>query len=94
MATRIKRRARRSREQWQQLLDEQRRGTLSEVVFCQSKGISCASFRSWRRRLATPDKPDHWLELSELAAAAPRQSWDIELDLGNGICLRLRRGGC
>jgi hypothetical protein len=30
-----------------------------------------------------------WIDLGKLASA--RSGWNIELDLGDGVCLRLRR---
>ena len=52
-----------------------------------------ASLQYWKRKLAddagTPT-PAPWVDLETLAAATS-PGWDIELQLGDGICLRLRR---
>ena len=96
------RRARRSRAQWQGLIERAARSPLSIGAFCGSEGISTASFYSWRRRLgaiapgravaAATGEGGAFLELgvlgSEAASPAP---WDIELELGAGLVLRLRR---
>ena len=44
-------RQRRTRQEWQALLDEQPRSGLSVRHFCQSEGITPSSFYSWRTKL-------------------------------------------
>ncbi len=102
MAT-SKRRARRSRAQWQGLIERAAHSPQSISAFCRAEDVSTASFYSWRKRLgaATPggavaERPAEdgtFLELGtlgpEVGEAAP---WDIELELGAGMVLRLRRG--
>ena len=85
------RRVRRSRDAWQRLVDEHAASGQTRTAFCAERGISLASFGQWKRRLATEDiGDDAWVEV--LGASEMRQeSWDIELDLGAGVCLRLRR---
>ena len=93
----IRRRVRRTREQWQQLIEEQQHSGVSQRSFCQRKAISPASFQHWKRRLgetegakAEPGEP--WLELGRVVSPEPTGSgWEIELDLGSGVCLRLRQ---
>jgi hypothetical protein len=97
-----KRRARRSGAQWQGLVDRAVRSPLSIEAFCRTEGVSTASFYSWRKRLGAPTpgasvaeptaEEGTFLELGtlgpEVAGTAP---WDIELELGAGMVLRLRR---
>ena len=91
MSSSIKRRIRRSRDEWQRLIDEQAGSGQTQSAFCAARGISVASLQNWKRRLADPDAtPVQWLELGTLAEAKSA-TWDIELELGDGICLRLRR---
>ena len=92
MSSEIRRRIRRNRDEWQRLIDEQAVSGQTQVAFCATRGISVASLRNWkRRRLAAPEVTrESWLELGTLAEAKSA-AWDIELDLGDGICLRLRR---
>ena len=86
-----KRRPRRSRDEWQRLIEKQTDSGQTQAVFCAEHGISVASLQNWKRRLTVPDAtPAPWFELGTLADAKST-SWDIELDLGEGICLRLRR---
>jgi hypothetical protein len=88
---------RRSREQWQRLIDEQHNSKLTQRDFCQQNNLAVSSFCNWKRRLsqgnersqATQDNT--WLSLPE-QLFSPSGNWRIELDLGGGICLRLNQG--
>lgn len=91
-------RIRRSAEQWQQLIDEHAESGLSQSAFCKREHLSLSSFTNWKRkrstapghRKASAPGPTPWIDLGNLGVE--RAGWDIELDLGDGICLRLRRG--
>ena len=84
-------RTRRSREQWRRLLDEHAASGQTQTVFCQAKGLCLASFQHWKRKLsAVSEEPQPWVELGTLDQATG-SGWDVELDLGNGVFLRLRR---
>ena len=85
------RRPRRSHDEWQHLIAKQADSGQTQAVFCAEHGISVASLQNWKRRLsvsAATSTP--WFELGTLADEQST-GWDIELDLGEGICLRLRR---
>jgi hypothetical protein len=82
-------RVRRSRDEWQQLVDEQAASGKTQTAFCAQRGINVGSFSHWKRRLAE-ESPAPWIELGSLPTS-PAAGWDIELDLGEGVCLRLRR---
>ena len=86
-----RRRVRRSRAEWQNLINEQAAGQLSQVAFCQTKGLSLTSFQYWKRRLVRPEPEGTWLDLSRLTDRHTGPGWEIELALGDGLCLRLRR---
>ena len=91
MGESAKRRPRRSRDEWQRLVEQQADSGQTQAAFCAGHGISVASLQNWKRRLTVADaKPAPWFELGTLADAKSI-GWDIELDLGEGICLRLRR---
>jgi hypothetical protein len=85
-----RRRIRRSRAEWQQLIGEQAGSGLTQSAFCALHGISVGSFRNWRHRLAAEAAPDPWVELGAVAEHGAG-GWDIELDLGEGVRLRFRR---
>lgn len=100
-------RSRRSRAQWQTLIERAERCPLGIAAFCQSEGISTASFYAWRRRLrgashgdALPDPAaatlagaPAFLDLGTLGTGeGAARPWQIELTLGADVVLRLRRG--
>lgn len=88
---------RHSAEQWRELIDEQADCGLSQRVFCKRKRLALSTFTLWKRRLeaAAPEQPGGsqdplpWIDLGSLGTQ--NTGWDIELDLGGGVCLRLRR---
>ena len=84
------RRIRRSRDQWQQLIGEQADSGMTQAAFCQAHSLSLASFQNWKRRLVYEEPAESWVELGTLNKAS-QSGWDIELALGDNICLRLRR---
>jgi hypothetical protein len=88
-----RRHVRRSRSDWRQLIDEQARSGLSQTAFCAARTVSTTSFQHWKRQLAaaaSPSSSPTWLDLGPLRESVAA-GWDIELELGAGVCLRLRR---
>ena len=94
------RRARRSEQDWKQIIDEQSRSKQSIQAYCESKAIGVASFYQWRRRLRgspSPVKPGEgaFIEMGQLGSAGianDASSWTITLDLGDGLKMVLQRG--
>ena len=92
-------RIRRSAEQWQDLINEQARSGLSQADFCEREQVALSTFTNWKRRLSGKVGPTSaaeqetatspWIDLGAVSGKEP--GWDIELDLGGGVCLRLRR---
>lgn len=85
---------RRSREQWQELVNQFEQSGLSQRAFCDTNGINYDRLGFWNRRfrkLATAS--DLFIELPrDVTAELPSSTaWDVELDLGNGTVLRLRK---
>ena len=93
MTENTRRHVRRSPSEWQQLIDEQARSGQSQRAFCAARALSVKSFQHWKRQLAataaSPSLP--WLELGALPERPVATGWDLELELGDGVCLRLRR---
>lgn len=89
-------RVRRSADDWREILDQQRASGLSQVAFCRREEIALSTFARWKQRLgAQPDtgsKPvageAGWIELPSIGQSG--SGWLIELDLGGGVCLRLK----
>jgi len=93
-----------SKSEWQRLIEEQAASGLTQKAFCEQAGIAVATFGYWKRKLRDEgsfrsDEPadpqrvtlDDWTELTP-PSPGPGPGWHIELDLGNGLCLRLHRG--
>jgi len=100
MGNKQARRYHRSREQWQALIARAESSGRSVEAFCRSESISTASFYHWRKRLSgdrsamsalgkPPAAEPAFLDLGSLSGEAP---WELELDLGAGVVLHLRRG--
>ena len=91
-------RQKRTPEQWQQWVEAQAASGQTQVAFCADHDLSKSSFQHWKRRLqsngraASAAQPALFTPLSAASAPCePDTGWTIELDLGDGICLRLRR---
>lgn len=89
--------------QWQHLIEQQATSGLSQEAFCASQGLAKGTFQYWKRRLrrgaltGRSQAPTDVLftplpDMGMRHAQPSRDGWLIELDLGNGMCLRLRRG--
>lgn len=90
-------RVRRSRTQWQRLLAEQAASGLGIGAFCAAHGLAPSSFRNWRRRLESQGEVVRARRAAGFVELAPRPapvaaSWEVELELGDGVVLRVRRG--
>ncbi len=87
---------RRSKAQWQEIIQQHSVSKLSVTSFCDEQGISVSSLYYWRKKLGLPADSDEiqapasngFIELSD--ARPSLGSWDIELELG-GMVLRLRQ---
>ena len=88
-----RRHVRRSPSDWQQLIDGQERSGQSQRAFCAARALNVKSFQHWQRQLAAPSAapPAAWLDLGSLPERAAATGWDVALELGAGVCLRLRR---
>ena len=82
---------RRDREEWQRLITQQQSSHLSQKAYCQEHGLGLSTFQYWKRKLRTAGLPVTWLELPPAVDGSLVAGWDIELELGNGVCLRLKQ---
>ena len=82
--------ARRSEQQWIEILRRFESSGQGSRQFCQSNGLPLSSLQRWRRRLG-PVPPAKFVELvspePENVAAA---SWSLEVSLPGGASLRFR----
>jgi transposase-like protein len=84
---------RRGRSDWEQLMAQYEASGLTQRAFCEQHGLGYSTFCYWRKHLrqsAATEKPS--AVLIELPMFQPDQAsdWRIELDLGQGIVLRLK----
>jgi transposase-like protein len=93
------RRTRRSREEWRSLVSRFEESGQTREAFCAETGISASTLRRWCSRLQEPSRPavsqaPVFVELpaEEKKAEASDLPWEVELQLGAGFVLRLRRG--
>ena len=87
----------RNREQWSQIIEEFYTSHMSIAAFCRSRQLNEGSFYRWRKLLteqpAPVDEPPLFVDITPpVSQPAPdTPAWDIELALGNGMVLRMRR---
>jgi len=95
-------RVRRSEDEWRALFARFERAGQTIEQFCAAQGPGLSTFSRWRQRLRGQDRTQTkgssepvFVELSNAespGAVAP--GWDVELQLGAGVYLRLRKGPC
>lgn len=95
-------RIRRSVQEWRKILARCERGGQSQREFCKREGLALSTFQWWRRKLgAVRREHEHperawFVELSDEGAdtegfVPEARVWELELELGGGMVLRLRR---
>ena len=99
---------RRSASEWRALMQAFSHSGETRAQFCECHGLALSTFDRWYRQLhqetpARVPKPSSsaeanalFVELAQEAKpiAVVSANWDVELDLGSGVFLRLRRGPC
>ena len=97
--------ARRSASEWRALMGLYANSAETRKQFCARHGVALSTFAWWRRRLRqkaptavvarAAAAPAHALFVEiEQPTHALSPAWDMELELGAGMFLRLRRGAC
>jgi len=95
-----KRRVTRSRKQWQSLVEQFNTSGLTKTAFCKRHGIATSCLYRWQKELAEEFTSDTFIDITEPVATqktvspvpATRNHWQVELELGAGILLRVRTG--
>ena len=93
---------RRTMAEWRRILMDFEASGQTQAVFCAGRGVGLSTFCRWRHKLGVDGlepRQNDGTAFVELARdrtvwapgvlAAP--SWDVELDLGGGTVLRVRR---
>ena len=96
---RKRRRVRRSKAEWHELVARFEASGQSRAAFCAEQGVVVSSFARWcqrlrpvRRRAPAAMSDPVFVELAPERNCGRR--WDAELELGAGMVLRLRRPAC
>jgi hypothetical protein len=91
------RRTHRSEAAWRELFTQFERSGQTRERFCAEQGLALRSFSQWRQKLRqashSPAAVAEDALFVELAAEA-EPCWDVELELGAGVVLRIRRQPC
>ena len=80
---------RRSVEEWELILSRFKSSGLSQSSFCRREGIALSSFQKWEGRLKRR-APVGFTELPAPVEVS-RRDIELELDLGDGLQIRIRR---
>jgi transposase-like protein len=96
------RRIRRSKDQWRELFARFEQSGQTIEQFCAQQGLALSTFSRWRQRLRSNGRKEPQgspqavcVELSRGdAPCAVVSPWDVELQLGNGMFVRLRQSSC
>ena len=84
---------RRSRDQWSQLMADYEASSLTQREFCEHRQLAYSTFCYWRKRLSADTGSmrlsEPLVELPVLPMHEPAH-WRLELELGQGVVLRVR----
>jgi len=84
---------RRSRADWEHLMAQYEASGLKQRAFCEQHGLGYSTFCYWRKQLCqSASMESHSRHLIELPTLPVEEhpGWRVELDLGQGVVLRLR----
>lgn len=99
---------RHSPSEWRALIQAFSHSNATRAQFCAAHGLALSTFDRWYHHLRqetpacvpTPASSAEanalFVELAEeeKPITAVASAWDVELDLGRGVCLRLRHAAC
>jgi transposase-like protein len=93
-----KTRVNRSKEQWQMLVNQYETSGLTQQAFCKQQGIATSGLNKWRKRFSNSletefvDITDQLSEVGSHENHHRDNRWEVELQLGQGLVLRIGRG--
>jgi hypothetical protein len=66
----------------------------AQSAFCEKRGVALSTFSDWRRKRKPREMAPEpaFLALTCDRPELPRPVWDVALDLGRGMTLRIRQG--
>ena len=87
----------RSRDEWQQIIDQSNMLAISAESFCKQQNICYATFSKWRSLLKNErrqtDEASPFVELTPPVFTSPpenKNDWLVELNIGEHLVLRLK----
>ena len=88
----------RSKAQWKALLEEFSKIGLTKSAFCKKHQIATSSLYRWQQLSAEHAGPTDFVDVTQPLSSTPvpppvpsgGDDWQVELELGAGIVLRLR----
>ncbi len=90
-------RIRRSATRWRDIIRQYKQSGQTQAEFCNGYSLALSTFSRWHQRLTghsdcVPDSETGFIELSPHESPATDSSalWDVELQLGTDMVLRLR----
>ena len=89
---------RRSAEQWREIQQRFEHCSQTQAAFCAAEGLALSTFTLWRRKLdssrelITNNDAAMFVALPDSNIPVSTTLWDVELQLGADVVLRLRRG--
>ena len=95
--------SRRSAAEWRELIASFKHSGETRKQFCTRHGIALSTFAWWQSRLRThssrmtsesPVFVELMREAPMLKAPKPEATLELELELGDGLVIRLRRSPC
>ena len=94
--TKPKTRIQRTREQWKALVDEFATSGTTKAAFCKKHRIATSCLYRWQKVFAEQTVLAGFIDITQAGAtpeppaADNNKQWQVELELGAGIVLRLR----
>ena len=88
--------SRRTQDDWRQLMTEYEAGELTQRQFCERRQLAYSTFCYWRKRLSAGAVRTELAATSVPLLELPllpkrgRSDWRLELELGQGVVLRLK----
>ena len=80
---------------WQAIMARFDASGVTQEAFCRQESLAISTFNKWRKQLKqapyNSTVEPMFVDLASLSAIPDAGGWDIELVLGDGVTLRLRR---
>ncbi len=88
-------RVRRSASEWRDIFQQFSHSGQTQEIFCAEQSLALSTFNRWRQRLTgstelVADQAASFIELSSCEEPPSTTPWDVELQLGADIIIRLR----